>query len=131
MASWGTGSFENDDAAGWVAAVDKVAADDLKEILVQAADDPAYLEAADASIAVAAAEVVAALNGAPAGGVPPAIVDWAKKHSQVFNQELKDVAIQALDRVRRNSELKDLWLEADGLNDWITAIQELQGRLEK
>jgi len=34
-----------------------------------------------------------------------------------------------LERVRKNSELKDLWLEADGLNDWIAAIQDLQTRV--
>jgi hypothetical protein len=31
--------------------------------------------------------------------------------------------------VRRNSELKDLWFEADGLNDWIQALKDLQARL--
>lgn len=39
------------------------------------------------------------------------------------------MAIRAVERVRRNSELKDLWMEADGLNDWIAALRELQGRL--
>ena len=129
MGAWGTGSFENDDAADWIAGLDTLAADDLKKILIRAADDPAYLEAPAASVAVAAAEVVAALNGFPAAGTPREIVEWTKKHPQCLSPELKEVASRALDRVRRNSEVKDLWMEMDGLNDWIASVQELQSRL--
>jgi Domain of unknown function (DUF4259) len=129
VGAWGTGSFENDDAADWVAGLGTITSDDLTKILVQAADDPAYLEAPAASAAVAAAEVIAALNGSAAEGAPAAIVDWGKKYPQALTPELKAVAVRALERVRRNSELKDLWLEADGLNDWIAAIRELEGRL--
>ena len=129
MGAWGTGSFENDDAANWIAELGTLAPDDLKRIFIRAADDPAYLEAPAASIAVAAAEVVAALNGSPAVGTPREILEWAKKHPQCLSPELKEVASRALDRVRKNSEVKDLWMEADGLNDWIAAVQELQSRL--
>jgi hypothetical protein len=129
VGAWGTGSFENDDAAGWVAGLGTIAPEDLMKILVQAADDPAYLEAPAAYVAVAAGEVVAALNGSTAEGAPAGIVEWAKKYPQALTPELRAVAVRALERVRRNSELKDLWLEADGLNDWIAAIRELQGRL--
>lgn len=131
MGAWGTGSFENDDAADWVGKLGTITPDDLTKVLVQAADDPAYLEASAASAAVAAGEVVAALNGAPAEGAPAAIADWAKKHPEAFTPELKALAMRTLDRVRKNSELKDLWMEADGLNDWIGAMRELQARLER
>jgi len=123
------GSFENDDAADWVAGLDQIAPADLMQILVHAADDPAYLEAPAASVAVAAGEVVAALHGSAAAGVPARIGEWAKNHPQALTPEFKEVAIRALDRVRKNSELKDLWMEADGLNDWIAAVRELQTRL--
>jgi hypothetical protein len=129
LAGWGTGSFENEDAASWLAQLGTITLDDLTQILVRAADDPGYLEAPAASAAVAAAEVVAALNGSPAEQVPSPIVKWMEKNPQPPTPELKALAIRALERVRRNSELKDLWLEADGLNDWIAAIQNLQTRL--
>jgi ABC-type taurine transport system substrate-binding protein len=131
VGAWGTGSFENDDAADWVGKLGTITPDDLTKVLVRAADDPAYLEAPAASAAVAAGEVVAALNGSVAEGAPAAIADWAKKHPKAFTPELKALAMRTLDRVRKNSELKDLWMEADGLNDWIGAMQELQGRLER
>lgn len=129
MGAWGTGSFENDDAADWIAQLKTLAPEELTKILVRAADDPNYLEGPAASVAVAAAEVVAALNGSAAEGAPAAIGEWTKKHPQALTPELKAVAIRAMDRVRRDSELKDLWMEADGLNDWIAAVKDLQGRL--
>ena len=129
MGAWGTGSFENDDAKDWVAGLDKVAPEELTRILVRAADDPEYLEAPAAYVAVAAGEVVAALGGAPAERAPAVIVEWARTHPKALTPKLKVTAIRALERVRTNSEVKDLWLQADGLNDWIAAIRELQGRL--
>jgi hypothetical protein len=103
--------------------------DQLTPIFVRAADDPEYLEGPEASVAVAAAEVVAALNGSPAESAPAAIDAWTKSHPQALTPQLRELAARAMDRVRRNSELKDLWMEADGLNDWIAAIQDLQTRL--
>jgi len=129
VARWGVGSFENDEAAEWLAKLDPITSDDLTEIFLHAADDPDYLEAPDASVAVAAAEVIAALNDSPAADAPREIIEWAKRNRQASTPDLKVLAIRALERVRRNSELKDLWLEADGLNDWIAAIHELQTRL--
>ena len=130
MGAWGTGSFENDDAADWVGKLGTITPADLTKILTQAADDPAYLEAPAAYIAVAAVEVVAALSGFAAERAPKEIVEWAKQHPQAFTPELKALAIRTLERVRKNSELKDLWMEADGLNDWIAVMQELQGRID-
>jgi hypothetical protein len=128
MAAWGTGSFENDDAAGWLAGLGAIGPGDLTQIFVQAADNPNYLEAPAASVVVVAAEVIAALNGSPAQGAPPEISKWTSNR-QASTPELKALALRALERVRKNSELKDLWLEADGLNDWIAAMQDLQTRV--
>lgn len=128
MGAWGTGSFENDDAADWVAQLGTMAPDDLTRIFAQAADNPGYLEAPAASVVVAAAEVIAALNSFPATEVPAEIVQWVENR-QAATAELKALTLRALDRVRKNSELKDLWLEADGLNDWTAAIEDLQVRV--
>jgi hypothetical protein len=128
MAAWGSGSFENDDAADWLARLGTIGPDDLTKIFGTAADDTGYVEAPAASIVVAAAEVVAALNGRPLQDVPAEIVKWTTNR-QAPAPELKALTLRALDRVRKNSELKDLWLEADGLNDWTAAIQDLQTRV--
>jgi hypothetical protein len=128
MVGWGTGSFENDYAADWLAKLATIAPDDLTQIFVQAADNPGYLEAPAAGVVVAAAEAIAALKGSPAKGVPPEIIKWTTNRP-ASTPELIALALRALERVRRDSELKDLWLEADGLNDWIAALQDLQTRV--
>lgn len=128
MAGWGTGSFENDDAVAWLAKLGTIGPEDLKQIFIQAADDSSYLEAPAASVVVAAAEVIAALNGSPAAGLPAQIVKWTTNRP-ASTPELTALTLRALERVRKNSELKDLWLEADGLNDWIAVIQDLQTRV--
>jgi hypothetical protein len=128
MGAWGTGNVENDDAVDWLAELGTTTPDDLTQIFVQAVDNPSYIEAPAARVVVAAAEVIAALNGLPAQGVPPEIIQWTTNR-KASTPELKALAVRALERVRKNSELKDLWLEADGLNDWIAALQDLQTRL--
>ena len=106
-----------------------IAPTDLSTILAQAADQPEYLEAPSAYVALAAAEVVAALKGAPAASAPMEVGEWVKRNSKALTPELKSEALRAAERVRRDSEVKDLWMEADGLNDWIEVVKDLQARL--
>jgi hypothetical protein len=44
---------------------------------------------------------------------------------------MNELAQRAVNKVRTNSELKDLWLEAEGLNEWSAALRELEGRLSE
>jgi hypothetical protein len=68
--------------------------DDLTQTLVRAADNPGYLEAPASRIVVAAAELIAALNGSPAQEVPPEIVKWMTDR-QASTSELKALALRA------------------------------------
>ena len=143
MGGWGTGSFENEDAQGFLDRLHSLGIDDLRRILARAADKDDYLEAPESGIAVAAAEVVAALvvaarivatKEAPSPAAPREIMDWTSKNWTSKNQslvpsDLVDLARRAVERVRTNSELKDLWLEAEGLNEWNAALRELTERL--
>ena len=132
MAGWGTGSFENEDAQAWLPQLALLAADDLRPLLSRAADDSGYLEAPEASVAVAAAEAIAALQGEPSPVAPKEIADWARKARSSKDGSIPDLAalaIRAIQRVRTNSELKDLWLEADGLNEWSAGLRDLEKRL--
>ena len=143
MGGWGTGSFENEDAQGFLGRLHSLGIDDLRQILTRAADQDDYLEAPESGIAVAAAEVVAALvvaarivatKEAPSPAAPREIMDWTSKNWTSKNQslvpsDLVDLARRAVERVRTNSELKDLWLEAEGLNEWNAALRELTERL--
>ncbi len=128
MSAWGSGSFENDDARDFVCDLHSKVFDDLREVLARAAEQSEYLEAPDASVAVAAAEVIAALKGAPPEPLPCEIAKWVSKVPDA-STDLSELARQAVNRVRLNSELKDLWLEADGLNEWSAGLRDLEQRL--
>jgi hypothetical protein len=140
MAGWGTGSIQNEDAQKFFGGLNCLQIDDLTPILARAADQSDYLEAAESSIAVAAAEAVAALvaaakagdakKKAPSAIAPKELAAWVEKENEAgVSPELVDLARRAVERVRTNSELKDLWLEAEGLNEWSASLRDLEKRL--
>jgi hypothetical protein len=133
MPGWGTGSFENEDAQNFLGRLKSLGVADVKQMLTHAGDQD-YLEAPQSGEVVAAAEVVAALVAAASGetsapATPPQIVHWIKKNDAAIPPDLVDLAHRAVEKVRTNSELKDLWLEAEGLNEWSAALRELKERL--
>ncbi len=127
MPGWGTGSFENEEAQSWLKQLKTLGMDDLGQIF-RAVDAASYLEAPAASVVVAAAEVVAAHKGAPAEPLPHEIRDWLSQ-APAAPIALSELAHDAVRCVRLNSELRDLWLEADGLNEWSTGLRDLEQRL--
>lgn len=136
MGGWGTGSFENDDAQDFLGKLKSLGIDDLRTILARAADEAGYFEAPESGAAVAAAEVVAALVVAAKAGVlhpvaPREIAAWTTRNQTGAPPDLIELAGRAVERVRTNSELKDLWLEADGLNEWSTSLRDLERRLRE
>ena len=134
MPGWGTGSFENEDAQSLLGRLNSLGIDDLRPMLSRAADYDDYLEVPESSTAVAAAEVIAALvvvqkGGAASPAAPRQVMEWLSKNKVDAPPDLVDLARRAVDRVRTNSELKDLWLEAEGLNEWSAALRDLERRL--
>jgi hypothetical protein len=129
MPGWGTGSFENEDAQNFLGALQAKEPEDLKQILVRAADGSDYLNPSESSVVVVAAEIVATANGKPPETTPPQISGWVGRIDGAPSSEMTDLARRAIERVRTNSELKDLWLEAEGLNEWSAALRDLEQRL--
>ena len=131
MGAWGVGSFQNDDADDWVATL--VDADDLTpidEALAAAASGADYLDLLEAAPALAAAEVVAALKGAPGPDLPEAVGEWvAARRAAGVSPALVASAQQAVTQVLADSELKELWEESDEAGAWHAAVASLQSRL--
>jgi hypothetical protein len=130
MGAWGAGSFENDDAMDWVVGLaegsgDAVLRDALTPI---ATTDDRYLEAPECSIAVAAAEAVAAARGHAIASLPDEVVGWVRKKREVTG-ELVAFARSAVDRIAAKSELRDLWDESDSAETWRAAMTDLRARL--
>jgi len=130
MAGWGTGSFENEHAQKWLGQLHTVGMEDLTGIL-RRAQEADYLEAPEASAVVVAAEMIAAASGAPSDALPQEVWKWIGQFDGSPSAELQAVASQAVDRVRRNSELRDLWLQAEGLNEWSAGLRDLEQRLSR
>jgi hypothetical protein len=133
MPGWGTGSFENEDAQNFLGRLNSVGVSDLRQMLAQAADRD-YLEARVSGAVVAAAEVVAALAAAAkhetaSPATPQQIFEWIRKNHTKTPPDLVDLARRAVAKVRTNSELKDLWLEAEGLNEWSAVLRSVEARL--
>ena len=71
MGAWGVGHFDNDDAGDWVWELeDTGTASPVTAAFAAVEAEANYLEAPDACIALAAAEVVAAWAGNPAAETP-------------------------------------------------------------
>jgi hypothetical protein len=130
MGADGHGPFDNDDAMDWVA---ELAEADDESVLAEALeavslDADEYVDATDASVAVAAAEVVAALLDQPADELPEEVWDFVERQRGV-KPSLVKLARKAVTRVLKDSELRELWEESDGFEAWKDSLEDLLSRL--
>jgi hypothetical protein len=127
MGAWGRLFDQNDDAADWLG---DFADSPSWAVVSQAfnAVDAEYVEASDASQALAAAEVVAAALGSPSDRLSRAIADWASRNA-AEGEAHQDSARATLMRVRDDSEVQELWQESDEYTDWKTSVDETLSRL--
>ncbi len=131
MGAWGYDTFDNDDALDWVADLEEsTGAISIVEALsgvTDEADD--YLETAECAMAIAAAEVVAGLNGHRAPTLPEGVIDWLSGKSTP-TPELKEKAQASLDAVVKESELREQWEEKEDFPKWMDYMQKLRTRLD-
>jgi hypothetical protein len=128
MPGWGTGSFENEEAQNFLGQLNSLGVDDLSPILARAADQD-YVDAPESSVVIVIAEIVAAACGNPPEAMPSQIAEWMAKIEGSPSSKMSELARRAVEKVRINSELKDLWLEAEGLNEWSASLRDLEKRL--
>jgi hypothetical protein len=134
MGAWSHESFGNDDACDFAATItetdDLSAVDEILESVMQVGSR--YLEAPEASQAIAAAEAVARLQGN--WGLRDAYSEdldaWVERVKIVPSKELALKAKRALERIiTEPSELLELWQEGDESEKWVDAVRELERRL--
>ena len=132
MGAWGINTFENDDAADWIG---EFFDEPDKELLVEAFDavneiGDDYLKSPESSAALAAAEVIAALLGKPSASLPDDTKECVGKLSFKPDEELLSAARKAVERVKTDSELKELWDESDDAEQWQVTVEDLAARLK-
>jgi Domain of unknown function (DUF4259) len=132
MGSWGRGNFENDDAVDWIEAL--VDGDDttaiesaLHEVTTAAAND--YVNSNESRRALAAAEIVAAARGFPADELPEWAIDWVATHDVPRGYETVTLALDAIQRIATDSELRVVTEEAQLMDVWIDVLDDLVRRL--
>jgi hypothetical protein len=132
MGAWGHGSFENDDAMDWLQEFEEGAAGAVESAFeaVTSLSDGDYLEAPEASIALAAAELVAAARDGDTSGLPDAVGPVLAKHqASLTEDEMLDSARKAVARVYKESELKELWQDSADFQGWQDGLRNLLSRL--
>ena len=131
MGAWSHNTFDNDDASDWVYELEEssdmsVIENALNEVTDDAED---YIEAPECSNAIAAAEVVAALNGNESANLPESVQAWVAGKPEP-DVQINAKAHAAIAAILANSELKDLWEEnAEDYPKWIACIDEIRTRI--
>lgn len=131
MGAWNTGPFDNDDASDWLyeleESLDSSAITVALDAVAHIGDE--YLEAPECSNALAAAEIVAALQDQPMEGLPDNARRWIDEHQGLDASSLVPVSIAVIERIGSNSELQELWEESEFFEQWKKSLQNLSGRL--
>ena len=130
MGTWDVGSFANDDALDWL--IELQDEDDfslLEDAFVTVIEQKGEMtDASDSAVAIAAAEVLAALLSNPPEDLPPEVIDWVNGKAAP-KDGLGKLAREALVLVLGGSELKTLWEETDEYLDWVKDVDALVERL--
>ncbi len=129
MSAWGFGHFENDEAMDWTADLIDIGDELINEAFDRVAElQKDYLESDVCSFALAAAEVVAALNGKPGADLPEELVAWVQGRPAPTG-EILSAARKAVAAVEKESELRDVWEDSEQLDDWLPRVADLARRL--
>jgi hypothetical protein len=134
MGAWSVDAFGNDHAADWANELKQ--AEDLAPIrealaAVLAVGDE-YVEAPEASAALAAVEVLARLNGSPGekNSYTEAADRWVANTSAKPTPELIAKAQAVIARIlAENSELDELWKESSEYGAWLASVRDLRARV--
>ena len=134
MGSWDVSSFGNDGASDWLdELLHAKGADRIFRALLAAGNIKAqdYLQVPECECAIAAAELVAAGAGRPSPTLPPKASQWLQERSFTAGAEIVDLALRVVERVAKNSELKEVWDDTDSAQEWYGIIEDLQTRLRE
>ncbi|TGE28532.1 DUF4259 domain-containing protein [Hymenobacter metallicola] len=131
MGTWGYYNFDNDAAADFAEDFrDNHTEAVLYEALATAAEEEGPLEAHEASEALAAAEIVAAILGKPAQEFPVDLIPVIVKLDASESEDLRELAIEAVEAVVRKSALQEQWAAKDDYQNWQQLQQGLLERLK-
>jgi len=125
-------TFEHDEVSDWLVSfeTDGVAAIEAALTAINELDKDDFIEASDAAFALAAAELVAAARDEDHSRLPKSIHAAVEAHEDAINAaKLTGAARKAVQRIVKNSELKDAAEEEGEGEEWAEHQGELLERL--
>jgi len=133
VGEWGAASFENDAASDWFLLVEEAV--DPGVVIASALDgavgESEYLGLDQACEALAAAELSASCAGHASARLPDNVRYWVDTHPHQPHDSEIDQAVQAVQRVREESELRDYWERGVDRDKWLGEVDDLTRRLEQ
>ena len=117
MGTWNVKPFGNDTAADWLCKLEK--ANDESVLTAALGSD------AQADETIAAAAVIAAARRQPIGKLPPKAKSWVAERGFVSNDALLKQAMAAVEKLKTQSELRELWAESGSLTKWLKEMDSL------
>ncbi|GIH91148.1 DUF4259 domain-containing protein [Planobispora siamensis] len=135
MGTWDSGPFDNDSAADWCGGLDDADPNDragmVRQALLDVTESADYLDVDEGAAAMAAVAIIAAecCDGPPVTSAyaPDFLLEGGRIG---LPDDLVPLALRALDRVLgEDSELWQLWEEADGGRSLLTEVGPLRAAL--
>jgi hypothetical protein len=133
MGEWGAASFENDPATDWFLQVEEAVDPGavIASVLDNAVGESEHLGLDESRVAIAAAELSASCAGHPSDRLPDNARYWVDAHPHQPHDSEIDQAVQAVQRVREESELRAYWERRVDRDRWLLEVDNLITRLEQ
>ena len=131
MGTWSSAPFGNDTAKDWALHLEaSQGAALVSDTIQRCLKEKSQVDAAVAAETIAAATVIAAAAYEPVRGVSADIKSWIRLQGFVPTKKLVNESRRAVKRVMKDSELRDLWEESDGLEEWSRATRKVVDKLQ-
>jgi Domain of unknown function (DUF4259) len=130
MGTWGTGSFDNDDASIWIDDLAERPTYDFIKETFQASLENRH-DVTKNQMAIAAAEVIAIING-HAPRIGEEFITNLASAIETLEQitmpgDIVILALKSIEGIEDDSELKELW---GGDGEWLAELDELKNKLK-
>ncbi len=133
VGEWGAASFENDPASDWFLLVEEAVDPGgvIASALDRAVGESEYLGLDESCEAIAAAELSASCAGHASARLPDPVRYWVDTHPHQPHDSEIDQALQAVQRVRTESDLRDYWDANVERDKWLRELDDLITRLKQ
>lgn len=130
---WGVNTFDNNDAIEWLKGIEEN--NDFKKVntLIKSLNDLADLDDVvlkECTEALAAIEVIASAKTDNFKTFPADKVDWLSNADFAFSEEEIKAALKLAKSIKKDSEIKELFLDSPLLKSWNEYMDELIKKLK-